>query len=104
MSDLEQHHRIALARELTAVAGVPLRDRYGFASPDEQVAAVLAIVALQPDDAKAADRIGLDNGSGVLELADGYDTPIDEEYERRIVRALRPLIENRRTAAARSLP
>ena len=36
MTPLEDRHRIAVARELTASAGVPLRDRYGFAAYCEQ--------------------------------------------------------------------
>ena len=100
---LEDRHRVALARELTFAAGVPLRDRYGFAAHDAHVLAVLAMVFAQPDDARAADEIGGANMLGDIELADGHDTPIDEEYERRIVAALRPLTEDRRNAAARGL-
>ena len=103
MSEHEDRHRIALARALTAAAGVPLRDRYGFAASVETVAAVVAIVFREPDDAKAADLIGLGNAVGDLELAEGYDMPIDEERERAVVRALRPMAEQRRDAAARSL-
>lgn len=104
VSDYEDQHRIALAREMTALAGVPLRDRYGFAASDEDVLTVINVVFAQPDDAKAADDIGYKNFAEGLELAMGYDTPTDEEYERRIVAALRPLVEQRRTAAGRSLP
>jgi hypothetical protein len=100
---LEDQHRLALARELTYAAGVPLRDRYGFAASDEDVQRVVAAVFAHPDDQVAADEIGAANMIGDIELADGYDTPIDEDCERRIVAALRPLAEQRRDAAVRGL-
>jgi hypothetical protein len=107
MTEYENTHRIALARELTAAAGVPLRDRYGFAVADQTVLAVLGYVFAEPDDAKAAEDIGLANyvreDGDELELAMGYDTPTDEEYELAIVKALRPLVEQRRDAAVRGL-
>ena len=103
MSSLEMRHRIAVARELTAAAGVPLRDRYGFAARDEHVGVVLDIVFAHPNDETAVAEIGARNMLGDIELADGYDTPTDEEYERRIVAALRPLVEDRRQAAGRAL-
>lgn len=99
----EDHHRIALARELTAAADFPLRDRYGFAASDEAVLFAVNTVFAEPDDAKAADTIGMASAMGDIELAAGYDTPTDEEYERGIVAALRPMIEQRRDAAVRSL-
>lgn len=108
MPTLEDRHRIALARELTAAAGFPLRDRWGFAVGDDIALAVVNIVFAEPDNDKAADQIGM--ASICAELGDGghiamaYDTPTDEEYERAIVTALRPLVEQRRDAAARSLP
>ncbi len=108
MSAYEDQHRIALARELTYAAECPLRDRYGFAVGDDVVLAIVNIVFAEPDDAKAADQIGM--ASLLTELGDcghiamGYDTPTDEAYERAIVAALRPLVEQRRDAAARSLP
>jgi hypothetical protein len=101
--DHEAHHRDALARELTYAADVPLRDRYGFAASGFTVARVVEIVASEPDDAKASEGIGLANALGDIQLADGYDTPIDEDYERAIVAALRPLVEQRRAAGVRSL-
>ena len=103
MSGLENRHRLALAYELTAAADVPLRDRYGFAAREEDVLSVLAILTRLPDDAEAANAIGLANALGEIQLADGYDTPIDEDYERAIVAALRPLIEQRRDAAVKGL-
>lgn len=103
VDDLEIRHRVALARELTAAAGVPLRDRYGFAARDEHVIVVLAIVFAHPDDEVAVSEIGAQNVTGGIELADGYNTPTDEDYERRIVAALRPLVEDRRRAAGRAL-
>ena len=103
MSSLEMRHRIAVARELTAAAGVPLRDRYGFAARDEHVGVVLDIVFAHPNDETAVAEIGARNMLGDIELADGYDTPTDEEYERRIVATLRPLVEDRRQAAGRAL-
>lgn len=102
MSALEDRHRVALARELTYAAGVPLRDRYGFAASDEDVQLVVETVFAFPGD-EAADAIGTANMLGTIELAAGSDTPIDEEYERRIVAALRPLVEQRRQAAGRAL-
>lgn len=103
MSALEERHRIAVARELAYAAGVPLRDRYGFAARDEHIRVVLDIVFAHPDDEKAVDEIGARNMLGDIELADGYGTPTDEAYERRIVAALRPLVEDRRRAAGRAL-
>lgn len=99
----EDHHRIALARELTYAAGVPLRDRYGFAASDETVLAVVAAVAAHPGDEEAVTAIGGVNAVGEIELSMGYDTPTDEDYERRIVAALRPLVEQRRDAAVKGL-
>jgi hypothetical protein len=99
----EDNHRVALARELTYAAGVPLRDRYGFAASHEDVLSVVNIVFREPDDKEAADAIGLGNALNEHEIAMGYDEPTDEEYETKIVRALRPLVEERRQAAARSL-
>lgn len=103
MSALEDRHCAALARELTYAAGVPLRDRYGFAASDEHVLAVLAAVFANPDDQTAVNAIGCANALGDIELAMGADTRTDEDYDRRIVAALRPLVEQRRNAAARSL-
>lgn len=99
----EDGHRIALARELTAAAGFPLRDRYGYAASDKSVLFAVNAVFAQPDDAKAADDVGCGNFIGECELASGYDMPTDEEYERGIVAALRPMVEQRRDASARSL-
>jgi len=103
MSNLEDNHRVALARELTAAAGVPLRDRYGFASSNEDVLHIVTVVATYPDDDAAVAAIGAANWTGVIEIAEGSDTPTSEEYEHRIVTALRPLIEQRRTAAEKAL-
>ena len=99
----EDRHRVAVARELTYAAGVPLRDRYGFAARDEHVLRVVGIVAAHPDDGVAVNEIGAANMLGDIELADGYDTPTGEEYEGRIVAALRPLVEQRRDAAVKGL-
>lgn len=101
--NLEDVHRIALARELTATAGVPLRDRYGYAASDETVLYIVNAVFAQPDDKKAADDIGCAGALGDIEIAMGYDEHTDEAYERAIVAALRPLVDNRRDAAVRSL-
>ncbi len=103
MSEYEDNHCVALARELAAAAVVPLRDRYGFAASHEDVLAVVRIVFREPDDHKAGDLIGLGNAMGEHEIAMGNDLPADEAYELAIVRALRPLVEQRRQAAARSL-
>ena len=103
MSAYEDRHRIAVARELTAAAGFPLRDRYGFAASDEDVLAVVNIVFREPDDAKAGDAIGMANGLHEIEIAEGYDAPASEAYEQGIIAALRPLAEDRRNAEARGL-
>lgn len=100
---MEQRHRVALARELTAAAGCPLRDRYGFAAYDSDIVTVLEAVFAHPDDEAAVSAIFAANWSGEIELAMHPDTPTDEEYERRIVAALRPLVEDRRNAAGRGL-
>lgn len=86
MTALEDRHAVATARELTYAAGVPLRDRYGFAAPDDDV---------------LANAIGAANMVGTVELADGYDTPIDEAYERRVVAAVRPVVAAADRRAAR---
>jgi hypothetical protein len=99
----EDGHRIAQARELTFAAGCPLRDRYGFAASDEDVLAIVRIVFAEPDDAKAGAGIGSANALHEIEIAEGYDTVASEAYEQLIIAALRPLAEDRRDAAARSL-
>lgn len=103
MSEYEDDHRIALARELTYEAGVPLRDRYGFAASRKTVLGVVEAVFAHPDDGAAVMAIGAANFAHDIELAEGYDMPTSEEYEHRIVRALRPLTERRRNAAAKGL-
>lgn len=103
MSDYENNHRIALARELTAAAGCPLRDRYGFAARDEDVLFVVEAVFRHPVDADASQEIFRANMSHEIELAEEHDVPLSEESELRIIAALRPLTENRRDAASRSL-
>lgn len=100
---LEDAHRIALARELTAAAGVPLRDRYGFAASDETALYIVNAVFAQPDDKRAADDIGCAGAVGDIEIAMGYDEPTDEAYERAVVAAIRPMVEQRRDAAVRGL-
>lgn len=94
--DLETAHQIACARELTYAAGVPLRDRYGYAARDQHIIIVLQAIHDHADDKEAGDAIGLANALGEVQLADGYDIPIDELYERRIVAALRPLTNTRK--------
>lgn len=101
--DLERRNRVALARELTYAAGVPLRDRYGYAASDETVLRVLNIICACPDDDAATQAIGLANARGVIELAMGWDVPTDEAYERQVVQTLRPLVEWRRDAAVQAL-
>ncbi len=100
--DYEAGHRVAAARELTYAAGCPLRDRYGFAAAAQDVLFVVDAVFREPDDAKARFLIGAANGDRI-ELAMPGGTITDEAYELAIVRALRPLAEQRREAAARSL-
>jgi hypothetical protein len=102
MSDHEDNHRIALARELTFAAGCPLRDRYGFAARDADVLFIVNAVFGEPDDAKAGEAIGCANALGDIEIAMDYEAPADEEYEQAVIRALRPLVEQRQQAAARS--
>jgi hypothetical protein len=101
--DLETAHQIACARELTYAAGVPLRDRYGYAASDEHIIVVLQALHDHADDKEAGDAIGLANALGEIQLADGYDTPIDERYERRIVAALRPLTDSRKRVEPRRI-
>jgi hypothetical protein len=100
--DYEAGHRVALARELTYAAGCPLRDRYGFAAADQDVLFVVDAVFRAPDDARARFVIGSANGDQI-ELAMACDTITDEAYELAIVRALRPLAEQRRDTATRRL-
>lgn len=102
MAGYEDHHRIAVARELTWAAGCPLRDRYGYAASDDDVAFVADAVFRHPDDTRAQAAIGAANG-GRIELAMGIDLITDEAYELRIVQALRPLAEDRLNAAVRAL-
>lgn len=101
--DLETAHQVALARELTYAAGVPLRDRYGYAVPDEHVIVVLCAVHDHADDKEAGNAIGLFNALDEIQLADGCDIPIDEVYERRIVAALRPLTNTRKRVEPRQI-
>jgi hypothetical protein len=103
MSTYEDNHRVALARELTFAAGCPLRDRYGFAASHEDVLFVVNAVFREPDDAKCGDLIGTANALGDIEIAMDYDMPADEEFEQKVIAALRPLVEDRRKAAGRSL-
>jgi hypothetical protein len=105
MADLgyEDHHRVALARELTAAAGFPLRDRYGFAARDEHVLFVVNVLFENPDDKVAGDAIGMANCEGAIEIAENYDCMASEAYEQGIIAALRPLVQDRRKAARRAL-
>lgn len=89
--ELEGGHLLTRARELADAAGVPLRDRYGYDAPDRVVRAALAIIAAEPDDDRAAAELGVANFTDGLGLAMGYDQLTDEDYERQIVTALRPL-------------
>jgi hypothetical protein len=63
---------------------------------------VVDAVFREPDDARARFLIGSANGDQI-ELAMPDGTIADEAYEMAIVRTLRPLAEQRRDAAARSL-
>lgn len=101
MDMFEKHHRIAVARELCAIAGVPLRDRYGWAASDETVATVVDTVFREPDDQVAADTIGAANILGTIELAMAHDTPTNEETDLTVVRALRSLVLQRTAAEKR---
>jgi hypothetical protein len=101
--DHEAHHIDALAREAAARNGVPLRDRYGFAAAPKDVAEALRIVRAEPDDDKAAQQIGMANALGDVQFCAGYDTPLDEDDERDLVAALRPIVEQRRDANVRSM-
>lgn len=91
MSTLDENHAVATARELTHAAGVPLRDRYGYAASHDDVLQVVRLVTQHAGDEAAANAIGAANMLGDVELASGTDTPIDEAYERRIVAAVRPV-------------
>ena len=103
MSTYEDNHRIAVARELAYAAGVPLRDRYGFAASADTVLYVVNAVFGHPSDEAATQVIFAGSVAGDCELAMGYDEPTDEDYERRIVEALRPLAERRWDAAGKAL-
>lgn len=104
ISSYEEHHCIAVARELTHAAGFPLRDRYGFAASDETV---LYIVNACLDNRAALDavtQIGTANVLGDIQIAAGYDTLTDETYEMGIVTALGELVDRQRELdAARAL-
>lgn len=100
--ELEDHHRIALARELTYAAGCPPRDRWGWASSDADVLAIVRFVAAHPGAEAVAAAIGTANALGDIEIGQDRE-PADDQYERRIVTALRPLIADRRRAADRGL-
>lgn len=89
---LLERHQIALAREACALAGVPLRGRYGYAASDEHVLALWNIVAEEKDDERAVNGIGIANALGDIEIAREIDTPSDEEYEHKIVSALREVM------------
>ena len=91
-----RHHLIAVARELCYAAGHPLRDRYGYAASDESVLKVVETLFDCPEDADAAQQIGIANVMGEIELAQGYDTMTSEEYELGIAAAVRPLVLERR--------
>lgn len=101
MNPLEAHHRRALARELTAAAGAPLRDRYGFAASDATVDALVDIVFTYPTVDAALVALYDATMARRLRLAMDHDTPTDEDYERRIVVALQPLVADWRRAAHR---
>lgn len=104
MDGLERRHCIAVARELTYAAGVPLRDRYGYAASEDTVLYLVESCFSNPDDEVAAMDIGAANAVGNVEYAAGYDTLPDEGFDLRVVQALRPLVEDRRKAAERRLP
>lgn len=99
----ENQHRVALARELTYSSGYPLRDRWGYAASNDTVLFCVLAVFANPIDKSAVDAIGVANIMGEIQLACDYDTPTGEEYELGIVQAIRPLVEDRRDAAARGL-
>jgi hypothetical protein len=101
VSEYEDDHRVAIARELTYAAGFPLRDRYGFAASRESVLAVIDAVFREPDDLKAGDAIGVQQGDE-LEIAEN-GLPASIKYEQGIIAALRPMVEQRRDAAVRRL-
>jgi len=96
VTSLETHHRRALARELTAAAGVPLRDRYGYAASDATVDALVDIVFAYPTIDATLVALYEEALAGRINLAMDHDTPTDEDYERRIVEALQPLVADRR--------
>ena len=91
MTALDRNHRIVRARELAYAAGIPLRDRWGYAASDEDVLTTVRLVQDHSDDAEAANAIGIANALGDIQLCDGRDTPLEEEQELRLVQALRAL-------------
>ena len=98
----EDAHRVAVARELCAKAGVPLRDRYGWAASDETVLFVVGAVFAEEDDAEASGVIGGANALGDIELAQAPDEIASEEFELRVIKVLRPLVASRNAAEARA--
>jgi hypothetical protein len=99
ISDYEQNHYIAWARELTYAAGFQLRDRYGFCASDETVLYVINS-ALENGLLEAVTDIGCANALGDIQICRGYDLPTDEEYETGAVTALGPLLDQVREKAA----
>lgn len=102
MNPLETHHRRTLARELTAAAGAPLRDRYGYAASDATVDALVATVFAYPAIDATLVALYEEALAGRINLAMDHDTPTDEAYERRIIVALQPLVPDRRRALAKA--
>ena len=85
---------MALARELTAMADVPLRDRHWLAIPDGEVWKVIDTVAAHVDDAAAVAALDNANNRGDIEIAQAYYRPCDVATLYRIVAALRPLVHD----------
>lgn len=89
---LQELHLIAVAREVAAVAETPLRDRYGFAPPDDMVLDLLRIIQGEKDDARCVSLIDAHQG-GVLELAQGSETPLAGDRLLYLVGAIRIMLE-----------
>jgi hypothetical protein len=89
MDNLQKRHYIAIAREQCAIAGIPLRNRWGRAASDEHILKIVEAVLQYLDDYSVAEKIGILNALGEIQICSGYDTPIDEEEELIIVQAIR---------------
>lgn len=97
--DLETVHRVALAYELTAAAGVPLRDDHGWHFGPERVAQIVQLAFDHPDDPAAFARGFFELTCTGLRWGVGNG---EEEAEHALHAALVPLVANRNAATRRA--